>query len=338
MATYRTRFKRKLNNSPTSLISTIIRSRNLRICNMNRLWEKAALLVGIYLFLFLVGVGVSRFGGEEDLVWVAPNAQPFNENHEIKHATHLIMVAGHSVIISGHLRDANIDEKDWYLLDYQKGQGLPQAMLSHIRAGINEAAKDPSSLLIFSGGETRAITGPVNEGSSYFRVADALNLWEEPAKTMTLASASSVRARTTAEEFATDSFQNLMFSICRFKEVTGNYPTKITAVSFSFKRRRFEHLHAAAIQWPAHLFNYIGTDPDASTGFDLAKSTEGEYNNAARPFENDMYGCNTDILRQKRENRNPFYRTPPYELTCPEMKTLLNWCGPNLISTEDVPW
>ena len=81
--------------------------------------------------------------------------------------------------------------------------------MSHIRAGIQEAAKDPFSLLIFSGGETRATTGPVNEGGSYFSIADALNLWEEPTKTMTIESASNVRARTTTEEFATDSFQNL---------------------------------------------------------------------------------------------------------------------------------
>jgi len=247
-------------------------------------------------------------------------------------------VAGHSVIISGHLRDANIDEKDWYLLDYQKGRGLPQAMLSHIRAGINEAAQDPSSLLIFSGGETRPIAGPVNEGSSYFRVADALNLWEEPTKMMTDESALNIRARTTTEEFATDSFQNLLFSICRSKEVTRSYPSKITTVSYSFKRKRFEQLHAKALRWPSSKFNYIGTDPDESTGFDLKIATEGELNNAARPFETDMYGCNTDILRQKRESRNPFSRTPPYELTCPDMKSVLNWCGPDLIPLLDVPW
>lgn len=71
-------------------------------------------------------------------------------------------------------------------------------------------------------------------------------------------SGSTVRARTTTEEFATDSFQNLMYSICRFKEVTGNYPNKITTVSFSFKRRRFETLHAPALRWPPQSFFYIG--------------------------------------------------------------------------------
>ena len=102
--------------------------------------------------------------------------------------------------MSGHLEDAGEDESDWFLLDYQKGQGLPQAIQGHIEAGIKEASRDPDSLLIFSGGETRAVTGPLTEGSSYFHVADAMNLWPE---------GSTVRARTVTEEFATDSFENL---------------------------------------------------------------------------------------------------------------------------------
>ncbi len=112
----------------------------------------------------------------------------------------MIIVAGHSVTVSGHLEDAGEDESDWFLLDYQKGQGLPEAIKGHIQAGIDEANRDPESLLVFSGGETRAITGPLTEGSSYFHVADAMKMW--PA-------GGTVRARTVTEEFATDSFENL---------------------------------------------------------------------------------------------------------------------------------
>ena len=100
-------------------------------------------------------------------------------------------------------------------MDYQRGHGLPQAIIAHIKAGIEEATRDPDSLLIFSGGETRSVTGPLSEGSSYFHVADSLNLWE----TSTTAKVGggghatqelpSVRSRTVTEEFATDSFENL---------------------------------------------------------------------------------------------------------------------------------
>ena len=123
------------------------------------------------------------------------------------------MVAGHSVLIGNNVEDAASDESVWHLLDYQRGQGLPQAIVAHIAAGIAEASRDPRSLLVFSGGETRADgTGPYSEGSSYFRVADALHLWEtgnEEVGEDNAGRGMSVRARTVTEEFATDSFENL---------------------------------------------------------------------------------------------------------------------------------
>ena len=92
------------------------------------------------------------------------------------------------------------DEEDWFLLPYQKSSGLPNAIVAHISAGIKASAIDSKSLLVFSGGETRPAAGPDTEGASYFRVADAMNLWPK---------ASNVRSRTLSEEFARDSFENL---------------------------------------------------------------------------------------------------------------------------------
>lgn len=123
-----------------------------------------------------------------------------NQDDAAAKTRNLIVVAGHSVTISGHLEDAGSDESDWFLLPYQRHRGLPQAIAAHIEAGMEVARKDPASLLLFSGGETRASTGPLTEGASYYRVADAMNLWP---------SGSDVRARTASEEFATDSFENL---------------------------------------------------------------------------------------------------------------------------------
>lgn len=147
-----------------------------------------------------------------------------NDNQVATHATNLIIVAGHSVIIDpSNIHNAHFDESVWYLLPFQHNQGLPQAIVGHVLKGIYEAAKDVSSLLILSGGETRANTGPVNEGSSYFSVADSLNLWDlalqskvglfdgaENASSLALLPGfQTVRARTVTEEFATDSFENL---------------------------------------------------------------------------------------------------------------------------------
>jgi hypothetical protein len=284
--------------------------------------------------------------------------QPFNENNIATKATKLIIVAGHSVTISGHLQDADHDESDWYLLDYQKHHGLPEAIAKHIEAGIGHAGKDSETLLIFSGGQTRASIGPESEGSSYYRVADVMNMWSQPiarrSKQYFRGNSDShsngenlemkddpirtVRARTITEEYATDSFQNLLFSICRFYEITGKYPTEITMISYTFKRHRFESLHVPALRWPLDKFHYIGVDPPTKSGFDITESTRGEIENAAKLFVNDPYGCYSDILQEKRQQRNPFLRTPPYDITCPDMKELLHYCGTTFIAENQVPW
>jgi hypothetical protein len=262
----------------------------------------------------------------------------FNHNGLAQPAKNLIVVAGHSVVAqSGHLQDANLDERDWYLLSYQRHAGLPAAMVAHIQAGLRAASEDPTALLVFSGGQTRSAMGPESEGSSYYKVADAMNLWPTSMEGEN-ESSSTVRARTTTEEYATDSFTNFLYSICRFYEITGTYPHTITVVSFTFKRRRFESMHARALQWPRHRLIYVGVDPPASSGFDLNKSTKGELENAALPFETDPYGCHSPVLKEKRQQRNPFMRTPPYELSCPDMAELLRYCETEIIDKKHVPW
>lgn len=120
---------------------------------------------------------------------------------------------------------------------------------------------DPSALLVFSGGQTRTLAQET-EGDSYFRLAEALDLYRQyatpktpveeedaaedtkgnqrmPAEMMNVTKAVeegdlanlqpehlsapttidiAPYARATTEQFALDSYQNLIFSICRFKE------------------------------------------------------------------------------------------------------------------------
>lgn len=62
------------------------------------------------------------------------------------------------------------------------------------------------------------------------------------------------------QEHARDSFENLLFSLCRFHEITGRYPARITAVSYTLKQKRFEQLHRAAVRFPAGAFSFVGTE------------------------------------------------------------------------------
>eukprot|EP01037_Dinobryon_pediforme_P037403 gene37403-44865_t len=59
------------------------------------------------------------------------------------------------------------------------------------------------------------------------------------------------------EEYARDSFENLLFSICRFREVVGTYPKSISVVGFDFKGKRFSEHHRKAIGFPEANFTYV---------------------------------------------------------------------------------
>lgn len=128
-----------------------------------------------------------------------------------------------------------------------------------------------------------------------------------------------------------------MYSICRFREIVGSYPRKITVVGFTFKKRRFVQLHAPALLLRKDAFSYVGVDPPATSGFDLKRMTFWERRASFSQFEADPYGCHSKILLKKRKDRNPFARTPPYTLSCPEMSSLLKWCGPKRFKGK-VPW
>lgn len=101
-------------------------------------------------------------------------------------------------------------------------------------------------------GQTRPAS-TTTEAESYLRVA--LNSGLIPPEALPF-------LRATTEDHALDSFQNLLFSIARFHEYTGNYPSKITVVGYEMKRRRFTDLHRAALRWPQSRFNYIGIDAE----------------------------------------------------------------------------
>ena len=133
------------------------------------------------------------------------------------------------------------------------------------------------------------------------------------------------------EEEARDSLQNVMFSLCRFHEVTGHYPAKVTVVGFEFKRERFEGLHRRFLHLSPSQFEYVGLQPppgEAASKFDVRKAEKGEMENSFVEFSSSPSGCSDERLREKRASRNPFRMGEhPYQGSCPEMQGLLSFCG-----------
>jgi hypothetical protein len=233
----------------------------------------------------------------------------------------LILVAGHAVYVGKDSSTANQDE-NWILKNFQKGE--PPCYIEHIRFGVELTASQPKSLLVFSGGQTRLEAGPQSEAQSYCRLAEQVNWWQK----------AGVRERATTEEFARDSFENLLFGIARFRECTGHYPQSIEVVGWKFKRERFD-FHRQTLLWPATdpHYRYHGVNnPD-----DLDGSLKGEAKVLAG-FKQDPFGTE-EPLRSKRDRRNPFQRQHPYATSCPEATTLLNHrTSAGRLVLTDLPW
>lgn len=228
----------------------------------------------------------------------------------------LVLVAGHA--IPHRFDEALLSDEGWHLKPFQAGEG--RYYVEHVREGVRRAAEDPHALLIFAGGQTDERAGPCSEAQGYWRIAEVYG-WEGN---------SDVRGRATTEEFSLDSFLNLLYGLCRFREYTGHYPRQVTAVGWAFKAARFD-FHRETLRFPLARFRYVGVnDPeDVATvrRFEAARLEE---------FRRDPYGC-SPMLHAKREARNPFRRCHGYAASCPELQDLLKHQGPG-IYPGPLPW
>jgi hypothetical protein len=228
----------------------------------------------------------------------------------------LVLVAAHAV---PHRFDAALfTDEGWYLKDFQAGEG--RYYVEHVREGVRRAAADPNALLIFAGGQTDARAGPRSEAQGYWLIAGCFD-WEGHPE---------VRTRATTEEFSLDSFLNLLYGICRFREFTGRYPRHMTVVGWAFKAARFD-FHRETLRFPASRYRYVGVnDPPA---VDTARKFEAL---RLEEFRRDPYGGSPE-LKRKREARNPFQRQHGYAASCPELRELLKHQGPEMFPGP-LPW
>lgn len=232
-------------------------------------------------------------------------------------ASHAILVCGHAIYVAANF-DHPEDDSSWLLLPYQKGEG--GLYIEHARRGAELAAADPSSLLIYTGGQTRGQAGPISEAGTYLALARHYGFWGHK----------DVLSRAVTEDFARDSLENLLFGMCRFREVTGAWPSRVTVVTWEFKRARFD-FHRQTIRYPVERFTLDGPNNPRN----LADSLEGE-RRFVEAFRQDPYASD-GILAERRRTRNPFQRQPPYEKTCPGAAGLLAWPGPRLFDGP-LPW
>ena len=163
----------------------------------------------------------------------------------------LIIVCCHAIYFGGPARNPR-DEETWALHPFQRSHGLKQGehltFLEHIEAAFDAARQsNVQAAIIFSGGRTNPDHANLSEARSYLDATSALKY--DGCNQVLL------------EELATDSYQNLLFSILVFRKTFGLYPSHVKVVTHNFKSARFRELHANAVRWPAERFEVIGINP-----------------------------------------------------------------------------
>lgn len=205
----------------------------------------------------------------------------------VKGLLSLVIVPGHGVC--KFWRHDLDDKKSWYARNPSEGTRF----IGHIRAGVIRANNDKKAALIFSGGQT-VPNLPLSEGLSYLAVAEKRNWFRH----------STVQGRAFVEDYARDSFENLLFSILKYHNMTATWPTRIDVVGWIFKKERF-CMHAKVLGYsPGRNFEYRGVNNPR--GKDLAEAERGE-EKARRDFEEHPWG-EGQTLANKRLDRDPFMR------------------------------
>lgn len=127
----------------------------------------------------------------------------------------------------------------WYFLGKSTKPFSMLRTLSMPKEGLTRLLECNVLLTYTCRGATRPPPAPpISEAQSYLSLARTLNLIPASSSIGTQTDPLPLSMRITTEEFALDSYQNLLFSIMRFKEVTGRWPGKVTVVGYGMKRRR----------------------------------------------------------------------------------------------------
>ncbi|KAK8167792.1 hypothetical protein BKA80DRAFT_265172 [Phyllosticta citrichinensis] len=215
----------------------------------------------------------------------------------------LVIVACHAIFLGNPLSpECDVySPHQWHLQPFQRSTGSVPAehetFLLHIHAGLNALAYGSlsrSGVLVFSGAATALDVTGLSEAQSYCNAARALTQQFGQGHPF----AECLKSRTLVEDAATDSYQNLLFSILKFRRHFGRYPRSVRVITHAFKTRRFLDLHAEAIRWPSDRIHVQGIDP-VSRAVDHAQNVDGESKRGLSAWIQDLYGMHAPLMEKR---------------------------------------
>lgn len=100
--------------------------------------------------------------------------------------------------------------------------------------------------------------------------------------------------RMSADVYATDSYQNVLFSVLKFRSLMKLCPSHLYIVTHDFKKRRFLELHLFAIRWEQTYTTFVGIDPPEEVT-PKAILVAGERERGWGAWKMDLYGTGMDV-------------------------------------------
>ncbi|KAJ5111512.1 hypothetical protein N7532_002047 [Penicillium argentinense] len=160
--------------------------------------------------------------------------------------------------------------------------------------------------LIFLRGPTKKSRTETSEGQSYLNLCKDNNFF-----TFLFPKSPIDPSRVLSECHATDSYQNVLFSLLQFRFHTGIYPRRFTVVTHEFKRTRFMECHFPALgllpfangkeQVESDKISVIGINPPEEVT-PLETLVRGEMSKGIALWKQDLYGVGGE-LSKKRSTR-----------------------------------